>query len=144
MKNLQLQKINFYVLGIILALLAACSSQPETTGSADSTADSGMKPSNDGSSDSNQEIPSSIRYEENFIGEWQAVESEKRKHLIITRNGDNFIIEEGDKTMPGIWDKENKVIRMNVGAPVDIMYIEKEDMIVAARGGKYRRVSEKL
>lgn len=137
MKNLQVQKAKYYVLGFILTLLSACSSQPEGTKS---------EPGNGGATEPNQdiEIPLVTSYDDNFIGEWKSVQSEGRDHTIITRNGKNFLIQQGKKTVPGIWDEENNIIRLNVGVPMDIMYIEKEDMIVFGGGGKYRRISKKL
>ncbi|GEO05516.1 hypothetical protein AAE02nite_31800 [Adhaeribacter aerolatus] len=130
MENLQLQKTKYYVLGILLALLSACSSGTEKT-------DSGQ------SSNPDQERPPISPYKDNFIGEWKSVQSEGRDHAIITRNGNNFLIQQGKKTVPGVWDEENNIIRLNIGVPMDIMYIEKEDMIVFGNGGKYSRVSKK-
>ncbi|RNI24112.1 hypothetical protein EFB08_17205 [Rufibacter latericius] len=126
-----------------LFLLAACSSQPETPASAtDPTAESRSEPTKDGS-DPDEELPLATDDADKFIGEWKSVQSEGRDHTIITRNGENFLIQQGKKTVPGVWDEANNVIRMNVGVPMDIMYIENEDMIVFGSGGKYRRVSEK-
>ncbi len=130
MENLQLQKTKFYVLGILLALLSACTAGTEKT-------DSGQ------SSNPEQERPPISSYEDYFIGEWKSVQSEGRDHAIITRNGNNFLIQQGKKTVPGVWDDENNIIRLNIGVPVDIMYIEKEDMIVFGSGGKYSRVLKK-
>ena len=130
MENLQLQKTKYYVLGILLALLSACSSGTEKT-------DSGQ------SSNPEQERPPISSYEDNFIGEWKSVQSEGRDHAIIIRNGNNFLIQQGKKTVPGVWDEENNIIRLNIGVPMDIMYIEKEDMIVFGNGGKYSRVPKK-
>ncbi len=137
MKNLQLQKAKFYVLGFILILFSACSSQPEGTRSEPGQGET-TEPN------PNTETPPVTSYDDNFIGEWKSVQSEGRDHAIITRNGKNFLIQQGKKTVPGIWDEENNIIRLNVGVPMDIMYIEKEDMIVFGGGGKYRRVSKKL
>jgi hypothetical protein len=127
MENLQLQKSKYYVLGILLSLLSACSSGTENTSSGQS-------------SNPDQEISPISSYEDNFIGEWKSVQSEGRDHAIITRNGNNFLIQQGKKTIPGVWDEENNIIRLNIGVPMDIMYIEKEDMIVFGNGGKYSRV----
>lgn len=87
--------------------------------------------------------PLPASYEANFIGEWKSLESEKRDLMVIIPNGDNFVIQEGEDVIPGIYNKGSKTIRMNVGAPLDIMYLEKEDMIVVSGGGKYRRISRK-
>ncbi|MBC3538970.1 hypothetical protein ACFSC6_10530 [Rufibacter sediminis] len=144
MKKPQLQKAKRYVVGMALSLLAACSSQPETVGTTtDPTADTSSEPNNEGSSGPNQKLPMATDDADKFIGEWKSVQSEGRDHTIITRNGGNFLIQQGKKTVPGVWDEENNIIRMNVGMPMDIMYIENEDMIVFGSGGKYRRVSEK-
>ena len=144
MKKPQLQKAKRYVVGMALSLLAACSSQPETAGTTtDPTADTSSEPTKDGSPNPDLELPSATSYDDKFIGEWKSVQSEGRDHTIITRNGKNFLIQQGKKTVPGVWDEENNLIRMIVGVPMDIMYIENEDMIVFGSGGKYRRVSEK-
>lgn len=83
---------------------------------------------------------SASNYEDNFIGEWESVNSKNRNHMIITRNGKNFIIQEGKTSSPGIYDEENKIIKINVGAPLDIMFLEDENMILVSGAGQYTKV----
>ena len=121
-------------------LLSACSGNSDAPATMAAPGDS---PAEKGKATKPTSRPMLASYSTNFVGEWKSLESEKRDPMIISKSGKNFIITGGKKAIPGIYDQENKVIRMNVGAPLDIMYLEKEDMLVVSGFGKYRRISRK-
>jgi len=136
MKNLRVAVATGYTVMIFLIAsgVAGCSGQSDTTGQAEGSIATATEESNEHTSD----------YAENFVGEWKSVESEERNHMIFTRNGENFIMQEGDKTVPAVYDKDNKVIKINAGVPFDIMYLENEDMLLVTGGGKYKKVTNAI
>ncbi|KAA5541996.1 hypothetical protein [Adhaeribacter rhizoryzae] len=116
---------------LIAAGGAGCSGQTDTASKPSGSAETAKEEPNDDTRD----------YAENFVGEWKSVESEERNHMVFTRNGENFIMKEGDKTVPAVYDKESKVIKINAGVPFDVMYLENENMLLVTGGGKYTKVT---
>jgi len=133
MKNFRVAVAMGYtvMLFLIASNVAGCSGQSDSTSKASGSVETATEDPNNDTRD----------YAENFVGEWKSVDSEERNHMIFTRNGENFIMQEGDKTVPAVYDKDSKVIKINAGVPFDIMYLENENMLLVTGGGKYTKVT---
>ncbi|GGG59732.1 DUF3876 domain-containing protein [Hymenobacter glacieicola] len=78
-----------------------------------------------------------------FLGEWQSVDSPTRPHMTIQERGENLTLLEGKKEYPLTYDKDNHKLTVNTGlGAMDIIYLGEKDHLLISGAGEYSKVAK--